>query len=113
MPGLTCRTIFLQEIPTNLQNHPELSEQISGIFEFQLRGADGGTFTLDLSEKPPQVMEGSTQGADVIVQMTDQDFLSLYNGRLNGLSAFFSGRMRVKGNMNLAFQLGNLLKRGT
>lgn len=42
--------------------------------------------------------------------MAEKDFVELMTGKLNGQSAFMSGKLKIKGNMNLAMKLGELSK---
>ena len=40
--------------------------------------------------------------------MKENDFVDLMTGKLNGQSAFMSGKMKIKGNMGAAMKLGKL-----
>ena len=48
--------------------------------------------------------------ADIIISITDQDYVDLASGKLNGQKAFMSGKLKVKGNMMLATKLETVLK---
>lgn len=54
--------------------------------------------------------QGEHGKVDCTVMMAEKDFVELMTGKLNGQSAFMSGKLKIKGNMNLAMKLGELAK---
>lgn len=59
------------------------------------------TWTLDLKEKG-SLVKGTGAKADVTISVTDENFVQLATGKLNGQKAFMSGKIKLKGNMMLA-----------
>lgn len=51
------------------------------------------------------VFEGVTDNPDLIVTMNDEDFIALFQGKLNGMAAFMAGKVKVEGDMMLAQRL--------
>ena len=47
--------------------------------------------------------------ADCTITISDADFVAMSTGKLNGMQAFMSGKMKIKGNMALAQKFGALV----
>lgn len=109
MPASSCSAIFLKEIAPSLKRQSAEVRDARGVFEFRIDGPEGGTWTIDCNIQPPTVFVGEAENPDVVVEMSDEDFVSFYRGELGGFSAFLNGRVRVKGNMQLAMKMGRLI----
>lgn len=48
--------------------------------------------------------------ADCVINVSPEDFLGMMNGSVNPMTAFMSGKIKVKGDMSIAMKLQSLLK---
>jgi putative sterol carrier protein len=48
--------------------------------------------------------------ADCTIGVTQEDFLGMMTGSVNPMTAFMSGKIKVKGDMSVAMKLQSLLK---
>ena len=48
--------------------------------------------------------------ADCVISVGQEDFIGMTNGSINPMTAFMSGKIKVKGDMGLAMKLQTLLK---
>merc|ERR1711879_589258 len=48
--------------------------------------------------------------ADVTITLADEDFKAMAEGKLDGMQAFMSGKLKIKGNMMLAQKLAPILE---
>lgn len=57
-------------------------------------------------------VEGYAQQADVTVKVKDDDLVKMFDGKLNPMTAFMTGRLKVKGDIGLAQRLIKSIDRG-
>ena len=107
--SMTPREYFEQKVPSNLKAKAEKLATINAVYEFQLKGPNGGTWTLDLTAPGGAVSEGSSGKANCTVTMEDENFVKLVSGQLNPQMAFMTGKLKVAGNMGLALKLTSIL----
>jgi putative sterol carrier protein len=107
---MTPKEILEGEIADKLKKNPDKVKAVSSVVEFVVTGKDGGTWTIDCTKPGGQVKSGSTGSANLTVTVSDTDFVDVYTGKLNPQMGFFSGKIKLKGDMGLAMKLGNILK---
>uniref|UniRef100_A0A673ILG3 Hydroxysteroid (17-beta) dehydrogenase 4 n=1 Tax=Sinocyclocheilus rhinocerous TaxID=307959 RepID=A0A673ILG3_9TELE len=66
-------------------------------------------YTTEVAQKTTKVASGGAK-ADVIFTVADEDFMQLLTGKLNPQKEFFSGKLKVKGNITLSQKLEAVLK---
>jgi putative sterol carrier protein len=87
---------------------PEAAEGLDAIYQFDLNGADGGQYQLQIRDGVCQVSEGTHPDPHVTLAMSGEDCLRVLNGQLSGTMVAMSGRLRISGDMGLALQLASL-----
>lgn len=106
MPGMTELEQTLQQLSGSAQ-----AEKLKGMdatILFDIKGEDGGLWTVDIDDGAVSFEEGQVGSPDVTVGATAQDLLALVNGDLNPMAAFMRGRLKVKGDMSVAMQIQKL-----
>ena len=79
-----------------------------GVLAFVLSGP-GGKSEWVVDCKVSAVSSGPPAGkADCTISLSEADFVAMAAGKLNGMQAFMSGKMKIKGNMGLAQKFGAL-----
>ncbi|XP_075035392.1 peroxisomal multifunctional enzyme type 2 [Mixophyes fleayi] len=111
--GLQSDLIF-EEISRRVKDvGNELVKKVNAIFQWDIT-KDGNTaaqWTIDLKNGTGEVYRGKVRGrADTSFTLSDQDFMELVLGKLNPQQAFFSGKLKVKGNIMLSQKLEVILK---
>ncbi len=81
-----------------------------GVYEFHITGQDPAIYTMAISEGTAVFAEGPHGSPDITVTVDSNDFADLAAGRLDGVTAFMKGKLRVKGDISLAMALQSLLK---
>lgn len=106
MPDLTPPLIF-EEIDKRVKSSPEKIRIINAVYQFNITGEHGGTWTVDCTA--PEAKSGATSNPGCTITISARDFVDLFQGKLNGQLAFMSGKLKVGGNMALAMKLQQVL----
>jgi putative sterol carrier protein len=109
MADLTPKMIFEEELPKRLQASPEKSKALNAVVQFKITGANGGEWVADLTKTPGEVRAGTDAGAKCTLTVADQDWVDIWNKKLNAQMAFMGGKLKVSGDMSMALKLGTLL----
>uniref|UniRef100_F7A5Y1 Sterol carrier protein 2 n=1 Tax=Ciona intestinalis TaxID=7719 RepID=F7A5Y1_CIOIN len=87
-------------------------EKIKGIIAFKIKPSNsskGGVWVINAKTGKGSVEFNSTVKPDCTITMTDDDMYDLMMGKLNPNSAFFSGKLKISGNMGLAMKIQNIM----
>ena len=76
-----------------------------GAVLFNLMGEGGGQWTVTIADGQLSLAEGVVGSPVVRLRLETDDFVALVNRRLNPISAFMQGRVRVEGDMGVAMRL--------
>lgn len=80
-------------------------------WEITKDGKIAAQWTIDLKNGSGSLQKGPHSGkADVTITVSDEDFLEVMQGKLNPQKAFFSGKLKVRGNIMLSQKLEIILK---
>ncbi|XP_048189865.1 peroxisomal multifunctional enzyme type 2 [Perognathus longimembris pacificus] len=91
----------------------EVVKKVGAVFEWHITqgGNTAAKWTIDLKSEAGNVYPGPAKGsADVTIIISDEDFMEVVLGRLDPQKAFFSGRLKAKGNIMLSQKLQMILK---
>ncbi|KAJ3093174.1 hypothetical protein HK102_003582 [Quaeritorhiza haematococci] len=86
--------------------------KVKAVFAFDITNASGKTqsWFVDMKNGEGAVGAGKPAGkADMVVLVTDKDFIEIAAGKLNPQKAFMQGKLKIKGNMGLATKLTTVL----
>eukprot|EP00746_Dinoflagellata_sp_MGD_P161215 gnl/MRDRNA2_/MRDRNA2_88277_c0_seq1.p3 gnl/MRDRNA2_/MRDRNA2_88277_c0~~gnl/MRDRNA2_/MRDRNA2_88277_c0_seq1.p3 ORF type:complete len:109 (-),score=26.98 gnl/MRDRNA2_/MRDRNA2_88277_c0_seq1:28-354(-) len=86
----------------------DMVKQAKAVFQFDLKGK--GEWVVDLKNGTGLVKEGKAEKADCTITMSEEDFVAMASGKLEGTQAFMSGKLKIKGNMMLAQKLGPIFE---
>ncbi|PSN96238.1 hypothetical protein B9Q04_03870 [Candidatus Marsarchaeota G2 archaeon BE_D] len=77
---------------------------------FQFRPTDSDPFYLIIKGGEVKLEKGSAPNAVATIVMSAGDMVQLFRGQLDAVQAFFSGKLRVEGNMFEAQSLQSLIE---
>ncbi|XP_003974655.2 peroxisomal multifunctional enzyme type 2 [Takifugu rubripes] len=92
---------------------PELVKKVNAVFGWEItkEGKTAAQWTIDLKNGAGSLQKGPYGGkVDVTFTVADEDFMEVVQGKLNPQKAFFSGKLKVRGNIMLSQKLEVILK---
>lgn len=70
---------------------------------------DQGCVYIDGNANPP-VVSNDDKAADCTLKMDFADFAALIGGKLDGMTAFMTGKLKIEGDMGVAMKLQSILR---
>jgi putative sterol carrier protein len=103
---MTTGTDLMNRLSAKVSEKKDSLKSIGAIYKFALEGDGGVTFVVDLKNELT-VKEGDGP-AECTIRMSVPDAADLFEGRANGQALFFTGKLRIEGDMGLALRLQSL-----
>jgi len=109
----SVKDFFEQRVPDALSRYPDKAKEVAATFLFKIAGADGGTWTADLSSSPATCRAGTLGQPQCTIEASADDFRSLIDGGPQAaMQLFLSGKLRIGGDPMLISRLLRLLQMG-
>lgn len=96
-------------IQAKLNADPAKMAGLTATYQFSLSGDGGGEYYVVFDNGAAQVNEGTADNPSITISMEAADFQDMVDGKLDGMGAFMSGKLKVTGDMSLAMRLQTLL----
>lgn len=106
---MTTKEIF-NEMQKRMDANPAKLAGMKAVFQFDISGADPGIYSVAIADGKAVVSEGTSASSNITITMASNDFADMVEGKLDGVTAFMGGKLKVKGDMMLAMQLQSLLQ---
>jgi predicted lipid carrier protein YhbT len=90
-----------------IEENRALATDIGAVYKFVLHGEGGGTFVISLCD-PPGVTEGDL-AAQCTLHLSADDFVDMFESRIDSRHLFFAGKLKVEGNIGLGLKLKKFL----
>lgn len=103
MEAKTPQEFFDDVLPCRFK--PEKAKGIDVTAQVNISGPDGGDWTVEIKEQKLNVKKGNHPSPKLTVGITDADFLDLVNDKISTQKAFFTGKIKFKGDLALALKL--------
>lgn len=84
---------------------PEKAGPVEMLLQFSLTGDQGGDWTVEIGGGRCQTHPGPADRPLAVITTSDRDFLALFQGELNAVAAYMSGRVKVDGNVTAIMNL--------
>jgi NAD(P)-dependent dehydrogenase (short-subunit alcohol dehydrogenase family)/acyl dehydratase/putative sterol carrier protein len=105
--GLTVKRIF-ERIPEAFR--PEKASGLDVVFQFAIGGGGGGTWHVKVKDQKCEVKEGAHEKPTTTIKMGDEDFVKMIEGKLNAMSAYTSGKLKIEGDLMKSQLIEKLFK---
>ena len=107
MADLTVKELF-ERMPEAFV--PAKAAGIDADIQFKFTGAEAGERYVTIKDGAIQVNEGTCAAPKLTVSADSGDIVKIFTGKMDGMQAFMSGKLRVAGDMSLAMKLMGLFK---
>ena len=85
---------------------------MNAVYQFNIDGPEGGQWAVKIADGDASVTEGASENPSITITMTDENFVNLITGKLNGQTAFLTGKLKIQGDMTLAMKLQSVFNFG-
>ena len=80
---------------------PQRARGASAVIQFELSGDDGGKWYVTVKDGTCAITEGESDDAQATIMMDASDYVALATGKLGGMRAFMTGKVKTKGDFTL------------
>lgn len=90
---------------------PELVAKTKSSYQFHVNLPNGETakYYLDLKNGNGAAAQGELQGAEVLMTTSEDTFIQMFTGAVKPTGAYFSGKLKIKGDISKAIKLEKLM----
>jgi putative sterol carrier protein len=104
MEANTPEQFFEKILPARFK--PDKASGIDAVVQLSLSGNQRKkNWVVIIKDQKLQVMTGTNPLCSLTLEMAENDFMNMINGKLSAEKAFFTGKIRFKGNISLALKL--------
>ena len=89
---------------------PEKVNGVNAVIQYHLSGVEGGEWIVSIKEGQCTVQQGTAPSPNMTLTADAQDYKDVITGKLNPMTAFMTGKLRLAGDLNLAMKLTSFFK---
>jgi putative sterol carrier protein len=103
MEAKTPQEFFERILP--LRFKPEKAKDIDATIQVKVTGPQSGDWTVEIKDQKLTLQKGKHPSSKLAIEVKDTDFLDIVNDKLSAQKAFFTGKIKFKGDITLALKL--------
>ncbi len=109
MPKVTTIQEVFDLLPRYFR--PEKARDVRAVVQFHITGPQGGDWVVQVDQGVLTVTRGVHPGpADLTVTVSDAHYWALLRGEMDPVAAYMRGRLRIQGDLKLAYRLQDLFR---
>jgi putative sterol carrier protein len=108
-PNLDSIPNSFEALKTNFK--PEKAQGVTKAIQFDFSGREPGSWTMHLDNGAYSYHEGPAENPNATVEVDSDDWLKILKGETNAVSAFMSGKIKIRGDMSLMMAFQNWFER--
>jgi putative sterol carrier protein len=89
---------------------PEKAQGLDTVIQFNLSGEGGGDWAVTIKDGKCTVEKTVAPNPKLTLSASASDYLAIITGKLNAMTAFMEGKVKAKGDLNLAMKMMNYFK---
>jgi 3-hydroxyacyl-CoA dehydrogenase/3a,7a,12a-trihydroxy-5b-cholest-24-enoyl-CoA hydratase len=109
MPNVSMTDAVMFGIGYHLEQNPDLASKIQTVFQWKLSNPDS-QWVLDVKNGKGSCAKGTTDKADVTLELSDSDFVAMATGQADPQKLYFGGKLKISGNIMASQKLEFLKK---
>jgi putative sterol carrier protein len=87
---------------------PAKAKGVHARYQWDLSGAHGGEWWIEVNDGTYKMAKGKISDPNVTFIATDKDWVAICHDQLSGTWAYFTGRLKVRGDQGVARKLGEM-----
>jgi putative sterol carrier protein len=88
--------------------NPAAAAGMNKTFQWNITGDEPGVWAFKIHDGQGEIIPGGVEKPDVTFTVSGKDWLAITEGKLDGMNAFLTGKLKVNGDMMLAMKLQSL-----
>jgi putative sterol carrier protein len=101
---------FFSMVPERVQK--DKIQGMNATYQFVIPGEGGGEWYVTIANGEATVNQGMAENPNITLTIDAENFANLVTGKLNGQTAFLTGKLKIKGDMTLAMKLQSIFRLG-
>lgn len=97
-----------EAMPSNF--NPDAAQGMDAVIQYDLSGEGAAQYHAKIKDGTCTISEGTHESPTMTLKMAAPDFIDMIQGKLDGMSAFMSGKLRIEGDMGIAMKMQNLFR---
>ena len=90
---------------------PEKAQGVNAVVHFKFTGEEAGDWNAKIADGKVVVAQGEpSEKATMTLTADSNDYVKIFTGELDGMSAFMQGKIKLAGDLNLAMKLMQMFK---
>jgi putative sterol carrier protein len=78
--------------------------------QWNISGDEAGKWAFKIADQTCELIPGGVEKPDLMMIMSDKDWLAITEGRLDPMNAFMTGKIKTAGDMMLAMRLPQIFQ---
>ena len=87
---------------------PAKAKGVHARYQWDLSGPHGGEWWIEVNDGTYKIGKGQIDHPNVTFRASDKDWVAICNDQLSGTWAYFTGRLKVRGDQAVARKLGEM-----
>jgi putative sterol carrier protein len=89
---------------------PEKAQGVDAVIQYQLTGDQGGDWIITIKDGTCAVEKGTAPTPKLTLMAEGKDYLDVVTGKVNAMTSFSAGKLKLKGDLGLAMKLMSYFK---
>ncbi len=91
--------------------NPAAAAGMNKTYQWNITGDQASVWAFKINNGTGELIPGGAEKPDITMTMSDKDWLSIAEGKLDPTTAFMTGKVKITGDMMLAMKLATIFKR--